>query len=260
MCSENHPQPGSGCIPRGLSCVPRAVIPSSCSCLLGGYLAYLTVRMVGHTSVTSPPCHCSQGSRNFLLSLIPSPPPFRGTAYLVSVTLAQAKGQRRQVGLWKGILLAKTFHDLRVANSLAASKVIVAISEVSRDSRHTQVRCWRMASTCSLLPSDTCSSCCFSTPLSTVHLMCPQEGDSWGTDLWAALKHAQGFVLSCTGRWGSHAEWVPEPSQPKLGQSQHCSYQGLLTPWEKLPPALWGVGSIWPLSAATSSSLLCVCS
>lgn len=161
-----------------------------------------------------PPCHCSQGSQNFLLSLIPSPPPFRGTAYLVSVTLAQAKGQRGPVGLWKCLLLAKTFHDLRVANNLVARKVTVAISEVSRDSRHAQARCWRMASTCSLLPDDTCSSFCFSTPLSMVHLTCPQEGGPWGTDLWAALRYAQGFVVSCTGRWGSHADWVPEPSQP----------------------------------------------
>lgn len=44
-----------------------------------------------------PPCHCSQASLNFLLSLTSSPPPSRGTAYL---------------GLWKHLLLAKTFHDL----------------------------------------------------------------------------------------------------------------------------------------------------
>lgn len=135
MCSENHPQPGSGCVPRGLSSVPRAVTPSSCSCLLGVYLAYLIVRMVGHTSVTSPdPLHCP-GSQNFLLSLIPSPPPPRGIAAL-SPHIGPSKGSGLEaIGLWKGLLLAKTFHDLRVVHNLA---VRVAISEVSRDSCHTQ--------------------------------------------------------------------------------------------------------------------------
>lgn len=148
MSSENHPQPGSGCDPRGLSCVPRAVTPSSCSCLLGGYLAYLIVRRVGHTSVTSSLSLLTMIT-DYLLSLIPSPPPSGGDSLPCLCHSGPSKeSEMGAVGLWKHLLLAKTFRDLRVAHSLAARKVTVAASEVGRDSCHTQARFWRMAATC----------------------------------------------------------------------------------------------------------------
>lgn len=71
--------------------------------------------------------------------------------------------------------------------------------------------------------------------------MCPQEGGPWGTDLWAALRYAQGFVLC-------HVQVDGAPmligSLSRLNQADNCSYQCLVAPWEKLPLALWGVGSI----------------
>lgn len=47
---------------------------------------------------------------------------------------------------------------------------------------------------------------------------------------------------------------------PGWAQPQRCRNSRLGSSiGEKLPPALWDVGSIWPLSTATSSSLLCAC-
>lgn len=154
-CSENHPQPASGCVPRGLSCVPRAVTPSpcssSCSCLLGGYMAYPIVRMVGHPSVTSPPViahkdHSTFFCLSFQVYLIPWGQ--------LALSLSQWPKPRVRGGgssALEHLLLAKTFHDLRVAHSLAARKVTAVISDVSRNSCHTQARCWRMTATCTPL-------------------------------------------------------------------------------------------------------------
>lgn len=50
------------------------------------------------------------------------------------------------------------------------------------------------------------------------------------------------------------------PLNPGWAQLQTVEVLGLGSSMrEKLPAALGDVGSIWPLSAATRSSLLCVC-
>lgn len=129
MCSEHHPHSG----------------PIFLLCLLTGYLAYLIVRMAGHTLVTSSQALlriielASVSHSKFIFS--------QGHSLPVSFTLAQAEGQRGSRAL-EGLLLAKNLPDLRVAHGLAVGKVTVAVSEVSRDTRQAQARCWRMAVTC----------------------------------------------------------------------------------------------------------------
>lgn len=113
----------------------------------------------------------------------------------LGLSLSQWPKQRVRGGVNRALehlLLAKTFHDLRVVHSLAARKVTAAISEVSR----ADAREWLPPVL--LLPSDTCSPFCFATPLSTVHLMCPQEGGSWGTDLWASSLLYPERLSSCS--------------------------------------------------------------
>lgn len=84
------------------------------------------------------------------------------------------EGQRGSRAL-EGLLLVKNFPDLRVTYSLAVRKTTVAVSELSRDPRQAQARCWRMAPICPPL-SHICSASCFSVLLTTVPLMCSQEG------------------------------------------------------------------------------------